>query len=122
MKKAMTLVLALGLVTFMAGGCESAHEHDGHDHGTEAAITLCGGCGHVKGTEACCADGATTCAGCSLHKGSPGCCKITKGTDAALCGCGAVKGSDQCCNASLVKCAGCGKIKGTPGCCAGSKK
>ena len=39
-------------------------------------VTLCGKCGHVKGTEVCCQEGADTCGKCELAKGSPGCCKI----------------------------------------------
>lgn len=115
MKKALTLVIALGLVSFLAGGCSSTDEHAEHDH--DVGITLCGGCGQVKGTEACCAPGAAKCASCGLAKGSPGCCKMPAGTDAVLHECGAIKGSAACCDENAPRCAGCGKIKGTPGCC-----
>lgn len=93
--------------------------------GTDAVaqLSLCGKCGQVKGSAACCAQGAVTCAKCGLVKGSPGCCAITKGTDAVLCAkCGQVKGSDACCAADAVKCAKCGLVKGSPGCCAAPKK
>ncbi len=82
------------------------------------SATLCGKCGQMKGTEACCAEGAETCAGCSLHKGAPGCCKIEAGTDATLCaGCGQVKGSESCCAEGAETCAACGLHQGAPGCC-----
>ena len=58
--------------------------------------TLCGGCGQLKGTTACCDKSAAVCGGCGLAKGSPGCCKMTKGKSAKLCtGCGQIKGSDK---------------------------
>jgi len=60
------------------------------------AVTLCGGCGQVKGSPTCCLDGAEKCSGCDLDKGAPGCCKMEKGTDAKLCGCGEIGGSEAC--------------------------
>ncbi|MBL4770183.1 MAG: hypothetical protein JKY61_03315 [Planctomycetes bacterium] len=60
------------------------------------SVTLCGGCGQVKGSPDCCLDGATKCTGCGLDKGAPGCCKMEKGKDAKLCGCGEIGGSDAC--------------------------
>lgn len=79
---------------------------------------LCGHCGHVKGSEACCAKDAEVC-GCGAHKGSPGCCLIKKaGKDVILCGnCGQAKGSDFCCDDKAKKCKSCGRAKGSPGCC-----
>ena len=65
-------------------------------------VTLCGGCGQIKGSDTCCKPGAAACGGCGLAKGSPGCCKIAKGKDVELClKCGQAKGSDVCCPAFL---------------------
>ena len=83
-----------------------------------ADVTLCGKCGQVKGSKACCKQGAEKCGRCGLAKGSPGCCRIPKGKDVTLCGkCGQVKGSDACCKKGTEKCKGCGLDKGSPGCC-----
>lgn len=73
------------------GKCETACEAE-----APSGISLCGGCGQIKGSPNCCLDGAEKCPGCSLDKGSPGCCKMEKGTDAKLCGCGEIGGSDAC--------------------------
>ena len=80
-------------------------------------VTLCGGCGQIKGSDACCKPGAEKC-GCGLVKGSPGCCKITKGKDVPLClKCGQAKGGEACCDAKAAKCGKCQLAKGSPGCC-----
>ena len=80
-------------------------------------VTLCGACGQIKGSDACCKPGAVTC-GCGLAKGSPGCCKVPKGKDAALClKCGQVKATASCCKPDAAACAKCGLAKGSPGCC-----
>ena len=79
---------------------------------------LCGTCGEIKGTEACCAKDAKACGKCGLHKGAPGCCKIEKGEDAALCRkCGEIKGTEACCAKDAEACGKCGLHKGAPGCC-----
>jgi hypothetical protein len=40
--------------------------------------TLCGKCGQIKGTDACCKVDAQKCTKCGLTKGSPGCCKLSR--------------------------------------------
>lgn len=81
-------------------------------------VTLCGGCGQIKGSDVCCKADAVKCGGCGLAKGSPGCCKIPKGKDVPLClKCGQAKGAAVCCDAKAAKCAKCGLAKGSPGCC-----
>ena len=88
------------------------------DKAFRATFFLCGGCGQIKGSDACCAAGAKKCDKCGLTKGSPGCCKIEKGTDVELCTkCGQIEGADACCAAGAKKCAKCGLAKGSPGCC-----
>lgn len=42
----------------------------------EVNARLCGKCGQVKGTEACCKADTPKCGGCQLDKGAPGCCKL----------------------------------------------
>ena len=44
----------------------------------DAEVALCGDCGEVKGSAACCDKDAARCDKCDLIKGSPGCCKINK--------------------------------------------
>ena len=69
-------------------------------HGVRAGVKLCGGCGQIKGSEACCDAAAPRCAKCNLIKGSPGCCKLPKDAagDVLLCGkCGFIKGTAECC-------------------------
>ena len=79
---------------------------------------LCAGCGEIKGSAACCAEGAEKCAGCSFSKGSPGCCKMKEGVQLTLCGgCGEIKGTDSCCGEGADVCTACGLHKGSPGCC-----
>ncbi len=118
-----SIVALLGLVVW---GCDQATTPQldpGAGKATQgaaetAAVFFCGGCGQIKGSDACCAAGAATCSKCGLAKGSPGCCKIKKGTDVQLCTkCGQIKGSDTCCAADAEKCAKCGLAKGSPGCC-----
>ncbi len=89
------------------------------------AVTLCGRCGEIKGSDKCCRAGAKRCM-CGAIKGAPGCCKIPiKGKDSVLCpGCGEIKGSKKCCAPGAKRCS-CGAIKGSPGCrigCAAKKK
>ena len=109
------MVLVAG-VLFM--GCESTNGLRFWDQGSDAEIALCGGCGHIKGSDACCAEDAAVCDGCGLAKGSPGCCNMTKGEDVALCtGCGHIKGSEACCAEGAVICEKCGMAAGSPGCC-----
>ncbi len=86
------------------------------DKAFQATYFLCGSCGQIKGTDACCAEGGATCAKCELTKGSPGCCEIEKGTNVQLCTkCGQIKGADACCAADAEKCVKCGLAKGSPG-------
>lgn len=85
---------------------------------TVVEVFLCGGCGQIKGTETCCAEGAAACEKCQLAAGSPGCCTIEKGTDAKLCNkCGQVAGVEGCCDPDAEKCVKCSLAKGSPGCC-----
>ena len=118
MARLLVLSIVLGLVAALAftPGCAS-DDSAAVAPGAMATVTLCGGCGQIKGTDSCCAAGASTCVGCGLAKGSPGCCNMAKGQSATLCnGCGQIKGSDACCDDSATRC-GCGMIKGSPGCC-----
>ncbi len=123
MKKALILVLALGLAMPFLGGCGQGEDQSAVEKESQATPALCGNCGQLKGSDSCCQDGAETCSGCQLAKGSPGCCKITKGEDVALCsGCGQIKGSDVCCADTAEKCDKCDLAKGSPGCCKIAKK
>ena len=126
MRVVLSLVAAIGL---FAAGCSQAPEgttevtgasHD-HEH-----ISLCVGCGHAKGTDACCAEGAEKCTECSLAKGSPACCNdlIVDGKAKDLCGdCGHVAHGDNCnkyCAEGAEggeRCADCKWAKGSPACC-----
>jgi len=109
------LFMAFGALTML--GCQEATGPQ-PAQGETVRPALCGGCGHVKRSDACCPSDATTCENCGLVAGSPGCCKITKGTDAELCGgCGQIKGSDLCCDSDAEKCGDCGLAKDSPGCC-----
>ncbi len=73
MTRLLCVVALAGLLT----GCQ-ATETAQADTVSLGAVSLCNGCGHVKGTDACCAGDAAVCA-CGLHKGSIGCCKIEAG-------------------------------------------
>lgn len=74
-----TLLLALA-VTAMAAmtiGCTCQKQTCSASAAKCAkAPALCGSCGQIKGTDACCDPDAVKCANCGLDKGSPGCCKI----------------------------------------------
>ena len=73
--------LILVLTALVAAGCNRSSIEQTPSLGITPAvydIVLCGDCGQVKGTEACCQEGAAVCADCSWHKGSPACCKIEK--------------------------------------------
>jgi len=107
----MAIVLA---ATVGFAGCQPAETTD-----SKNAISLCGMCGQIKGTDVCCVADAPKCSKCGLAKGSPGCCKLPQpGKDAQLCShCGQIKGTDVCCVADAPKCTKCGLAKGSPGCC-----
>ena len=83
------------------------------------ALSLCSGCGEIKGTADCCDPNAPTCSGCDLAKSSPGCCKMVKGGEPlSLCAnCGHIKGTELCCAPDQTRCTGCGLVKGSAGCC-----
>jgi hypothetical protein len=105
------------------GACGSGAKKSGKA-ASPKAITLCGRCGEIKGSDKCCRAGATRCK-CGMIKGSPGCCRMPKGCkDVVLCTkCGEIKGSDKCCLPGATRCS-CGAIKGSPGCrigCAAKK-
>ena len=120
MRNHLLLLPALGLAaTLTAGGCsQGTVEETVVPIQPAVSISLCGHCGHVKGSETCCTEGCETCDKCNLHKGSPGCCKISAGSDVQLCGqCGQAKGSEACCAADAETCSDCGMHKGAPGCC-----
>jgi hypothetical protein len=63
MKKILIISLTSLCLAFLSG-CES-----------EAKAKLCGGCGEVKASDECCAEGKKKCNSCGKNKGSPGCCK-----------------------------------------------
>ena len=100
-----------------ADSSDSTAEADHDDHAT----LLCGTCGHEKGSDSCCADGAETCE-CGKHKGSELCC-VELSEDAAgkdICtGCGVAVGADEHhhCDATAEKCEKCGLNAGSTGCC-----
>ncbi len=111
-RKTPLLLALLAVFAFGFASCSSTTK--------SSSATLCGECGWVKGTDKCCAEGATKCS-CGLAKGSPGCCKVPAGSDAVLCQCGEVMNGDKCCRSGADRC-GCGAIKGSPGCCLKKKQ
>jgi len=121
MKSMLAACSLLVLAIVVSPGCSESPTTESGPAATKVlykSATLCGACGQIKGSEACCAEGAEKCAGCSLHKGAPGCCKMEAGTEATLCaGCGQIKGSTDCCADGAEVCAACGLHKGAPGCC-----
>ena len=120
MKRFLALFTALSLVTVMSLGCGEATTPEPIDL-TKVLYrpgTLCGECGQMKGSEACCAEGAELCTKCSLQKGAPGCCKMEKGSNVTLCAaCGEIKGTAACCAEGAAACSKCKLNKGAPGCC-----
>lgn len=122
------LAVLLLAATVTALGCREGAPPANGNGGEEAVeatpvstegLALCGMCGQIKGSEACCAEEAVLCEKCGLVEGSPGCCLIEKGEDVALCtDCGQIKGSEACCDPNAEKCEECGLAKGSPGCCA----
>jgi hypothetical protein len=117
--KLLAAAAAVALCLTILAACESGDKTEPTTQSASmGAVSLCGGCGQIEGTDKCCAPGMK-CSGCGLAKGSPGCCKMAKGdTDVALCtGCGHIKGSEMCCKQYQAKCAGCGLVKGSAGCC-----
>jgi hypothetical protein len=62
-------------------GCDLAKGSPGCckiEKGSSEPVSLCTGCGQIKGSDQCCQPGQATCTKCGLAKGSPGCCKIEK--------------------------------------------
>lgn len=120
MKNLLELFTAFSLVAVISLGCGESTAPEPTDL-TKVLYrpgTLCGDCGQLKGSEACCAEGAEVCSKCSLQKGAPGCCKMTKGTNVTLCaGCGEIKGSEACCAEGAEACSKCQLHQGAPGCC-----
>lgn len=84
-----------------------------------ANITLCGACGHDKGSAQCCSDECESCEKCGLHVGSDLCCAVSedlKGKD--MCAsCGHAAGSEECCSDECESCEKCGLHVGSPLCC-----
>lgn len=119
-KPVTVLIATVCVMSLLLAGCASmCPDKAGNRQAKAGQIVLCGKCGQVKGSAACCKPGAQACAGCGLQKGSPGCCAgFAKGADVTLCGqCGFVKGSAACCKPGTGQtCALCGFIKGSPGC------
>jgi hypothetical protein len=118
MKYSMSLA-ALALAMVFSSGCgESPTSGTPATQANYKSAPLCNGCGQIKGTAVCCAEGAEACAGCKLHKGAPGCCKIEDGVQLIVCGgCGEIKGTEVCCAEGCEACTACGLHKGSPGCC-----
>jgi hypothetical protein len=119
------LVLACFAALLTAvGGC-AKEEYVGipHEHHPDAEVTFCGYCGHLKGSENCCkegAEGAELCPNCGLHKGSFLCCSpvLSGRRDVVLCRkCGEVAFGEKCCKPGPALCAKCGLHRGSPGCC-----
>lgn len=126
---ALVAVAAWGCGNTDSGGEKTADEGSGEGSGqvsqvTPVSVDLCGGCGHEKGADNCCAEDADKCDGCGLAKGSRLCCvemdDALKGKD--ICACGYAKGSDDCCKEGAEKCTKCGMIEGSTFCCKIKKK
>ncbi len=114
----LVIVATVALVSFGCSAEGVAPTETETEETTVALVTtLCGNCGQVKGSDACCAEGATLCDACTLVKGAPGCCAMEAGTDVVLCSaCGQVKGSETCCAEGAEMCPQCDLVKGSPGC------
>jgi hypothetical protein len=72
------LTLVLGCLSLAQAGCQASDSTTASADVSPGAVGLCTGCGQIKGSDACCREGAAKCSGCGLAKGSPGCCKIDK--------------------------------------------
>ncbi|MCI0366069.1 MAG: hypothetical protein L0Y44_15455 [Phycisphaerales bacterium] len=123
-KNASRLVLALILMSLaFITGCNSKQKAATDSAGQRVAlgaVSLCSGCGQIKGSAECCKPDQVLCSKCGLVKGSPGCCQMPKGSTepVALCTmCGQVAGSASCCKPGQALCPKCGLVKGSPGCC-----
>ncbi|QDU53945.1 hypothetical protein [Aeoliella mucimassa] len=115
-----SLFALIAVTTLLATGCGESTTIDPSSTATAApveAVVLCKDCGQVKGSEACCAEGAEMC-DCGFHHGSPACCKLEKsGEDITLCTkCGQAEGSEKCCAEGADLCPLCGLQVGSPGC------
>lgn len=114
-------VLWLGVLFIAVAGCgEEEVVGIPHTHQADFEVTLCGLCGHVKGSDKCCKEGATVCPICGLNKGSILCCStaINGRRDAILCKkCGEKVFSKTCCKDGFKICPKCGLHKDSPGCC-----
>ena len=78
MKYSMSFA-ALALAIVFSSGCgESPTSGTPATQANYKSAPLCNGCGQIKGTAVCCAEGAEACAGCKLNKGAPGCCNLEK--------------------------------------------
>ncbi len=119
---AFALALVLMSCAFVAG-CSSKQKvtsESANQRVAMGAVSLCPGCGQIKGSDLCCDPNQAVCSKCGLAKGSPGCCQMTKGTTepVALCTmCGQIAGSESCCKPGQTLCSKCGLVKGAPGCC-----
>jgi hypothetical protein len=120
----MAMIVSLGIGVSITSNAQCC----GAKKAVKAAntVTVCTGCGEIKGSGKCCKKNIAKCSKCNLHKGSIGCCKhlkAAKGEKAVkLCAkCGEQKGTEKCCKKDAKKC-GCGMIKGSPACCKLPKK
>jgi hypothetical protein len=74
MLRGLMVVILMTMVSVAIVGCSCPFKC-GVEHKDAA---LCGKCGQIKGTDACCKVDAPKCSKCGLAKGSPGCCKLPK--------------------------------------------
>jgi len=69
MRDTVALLLAVLLVGPVIAGCGGFAKTNGTTAATPvAAPKICGHCGQIKGTDACCAAGQERCAKCGLCK------------------------------------------------------
>lgn len=115
------MLLGVAASLFPLSGCgEDAPAGIPHTHNPHAELTLCGLCGDIKDTAACCKEGTALCAVCGLHKDSVLCCSsaIDGRRDRVLCRkCGEVAFTKKCCKEGVAACPKCGMHKASPGCC-----
>ncbi|MCA9196915.1 MAG: hypothetical protein KDA87_05225 [Planctomycetales bacterium] len=120
MKNVVALLAMLGFAVF--AGCNPPAESGGDANTTTAEVSatstiLCGTCGEVKGSDACCDDSVASC-DCGFHKGSALCCKHVENNGQDVCAdCGQTVDGAHTCSTDAEKCAECGLVKDSAGCC-----
>jgi hypothetical protein len=134
MKKWMSVLCAVGLISLVFAGCGSTADNttasgDAEQAASGGAVTLaafdgqqlCGSCGHafVKTDEHVCDTEHASCGKCGLHEGSELCCKLGEETAGkTYCGsCGQIAGGELCCLATAEVCEKCGFHQGAALCC-----